>query len=471
MDPASAARASGLPPGTRMGRYTLLRRFAVGGMAELYLAHQRGAEGFVKLVALKRILPHLAADPQFTRMFLDEARLAAALDHPNVVPVLDFGECDGEYFLTMEYVHGRHLLDLLRAHKGHGLPLPVALAIVAAVGRALHHVHELRGHDGRPMGLVHRDVSPSNVLLSHEGAVKLTDFGIAKAMDLTSTTRTGTFKGKLGYAAPEQVRGESIDRRADVYALGILLYETTLGARAFSGPNEFAVLGKVARGDYVPPADIDPDYPPALARILARAMAHAPEDRYASAAEVADALDELAHALDLRGVPTAVSAVMHASFGEAPPVTTDAELSVVGAVTGTRASTTSTGRRRGRALPLLAGAGIVGLVVGAWAFGRAGASSSVDADPAPVIETIPKAAPAAVSSAPVPAPADAIVVPAPVVVPPPAAPVATPVAAPKPTIERKSTRDKPRSRRTERRPKRVDADAGLGDLYPPGHPR
>jgi len=455
-----------------MGRYTLLRRFAVGGMAELYLAQQRGAEGFVKLVALKRILPHLAADPQFTRMFLDEARLAAALDHPNIAHVLDFGESDGEHYLTMEYVHGRHLLDVLRAHKGRGLPLPTALAIVAAVGRALHHVHEQRGPEGRPMGLVHRDVSPSNVLLSYDGAVKLTDFGIAKAMELTSFTRTGTFKGKLGYAAPEQCRGEAIDRRADVYALGIVLYETTLGVRAFSGPNEFAVLGKVARGDYLPPREIDAEYPAELAAVVARAMAAMPEDRYASAAELADALDELSIALDLRSMPTAVSALMQASFGEPPPVATDAELSVVGAPVPTRTGLGSTGvRRRARALPVLAGAGVIGLVVGAWAFGRAGATASV-VPPAPAaIESAPREAPTpALPTATAP-----IVVPAPVVVPPAGAalPVLVEDVPTKPVkaADRKPARDKPRARKSDARRKPPEADAGLGDLYPPGHPR
>ncbi|MBC8073500.1 MAG: serine/threonine protein kinase, partial [Deltaproteobacteria bacterium] len=368
MDPASAARAAGLPPGTQLGRYTLLRRFAVGGMAELYLAHQRGAEGFAKLVALKRILPHLACDPQLTRMFLDEARLAATLDHPNIAAVLDFGEHDGEHFLTMEYVHGRHLLDVLRAHAGRPLALPVALGIVSDVARALHHVHEQRGHDGRALGLVHRDVSPSNVLLSYEGAVKLADFGIAKAMELTSATRTGTFKGKLGYAAPEQCRGEPIDRRADVFALGILLYETTTGARAFSGPNEFAVLGRVARGDYVPPLELDPDYPAWLAPVIARALALDPGQRPATAAALADELDELAYATFERSSPTRVATMMRGSFGEAPPVTSVAELSLVGAKVLRTGTIT---RRRSGAMRWLGAVGMASLLVGAWAWGRA----------------------------------------------------------------------------------------------------
>ncbi|HWB79491.1 MAG TPA: serine/threonine-protein kinase [Nannocystaceae bacterium] len=464
MDPASAARATGLPPGTQLGRYTLLRRFAIGGMAELYLAHQRGAEGFAKLVALKRILPHLAAEPQFTRMFLDEARLAATLQHPNIAQVLDFGEHDGEHYLTMEYVHGRHLLDVLRAHGGKALPLPVALGIVSDVARALHHVHEQRGHDGRPLGLVHRDVSPSNVLISYEGAVKLTDFGIAKAMELTSATRTGTFKGKLGYAAPEQCRGEPIDRRADIFALGILLYETTTGARAFSGPNEFAVLGRVARGDYVPPLEVDPEYPAWLAPVIARALALDPAQRPPTAGALADELDELAYATFERGSPTRTAAMMHGSFGETPPVTSVAELSLVGARVP---ATTAVIRRPRRALPWLGAVAMATLLVGAWAWGRAAAQA--EARPLPQPEALaPAVVPAASTAAIAPTASAPLVVPAPVIVAAPSEPAIAeppPPAAPVAKSERKPSR-KPKKTRSQAQPQ-----AGLEDLYPPGHPR
>lgn len=465
MDPVSAARAAGLPPGTQLGRYTVLRRFAVGGMAELYLAHQRGAEGFAKLVALKRILPHLASEPQFTQMFLDEARLAATLHHPNIAAVLDFGEHEGEHYLTMEYVHGRHLLDVLRAHAGRPLPLPVALGIVSDVARALHHVHEQRGHDGRPLGLVHRDVSPSNVLISYDGGVKLTDFGIAKAMELTSATRTGTFKGKLGYSAPEQCRGEAIDRRADIFALGILLYETTTGARCFSGPNEFAVLGRVARGDYVPPLEVDAEYPAWLTPVIARTLALDPAMRPPTAAALADELDELTYATFERGSPTRVAAMMHGSFGETPPVTSVAELSLVGApIPSTRG-----GRRRGaRILPWLGGAAMASMLVGAWAWGRAAAQS--EARPAEVIQTAAPSPEASASIATSPVP---IVAPKPVVVAP-----AAPPAQVEPPDEIAITDDEPKPTRTKpsktRRPSAkakpsMTPTAGIEDLYPPGH--
>jgi eukaryotic-like serine/threonine-protein kinase len=481
VDEASRQRASGLPPGTRLGRYTLMRRFAVGGMAELYLAHQKGAEGFGKIVALKRILPHLAANPEFTAMFLDEARLAAALDHPHIVHVLDFGESDGEHYLTMEYVHGRHLLDVLRAQSGKALAIDVALQVVGAVARALHHVHELRGPDGRAQGLVHRDVSPSNVLVSYEGTVKLTDFGIAKAVDLTSATRTGTFKGKLGYASPEQVRGEPIDRRSDIFALGILLYETTTGVRTFAGPNEFAVLGRVARGDWVPPEEIDPAYPPELRAIVARALAHDPDERYPTADALAHEIDELARAMDLRTSPSRVRELMHATFGDAPPIAADDELRLATRDPTVVAATSTVGElqrdrgARGVLLPWIGAAAIVSGVL-AWVALRPAASPTPPARPAEARASDPVAEPAPVPAAVAAPAAPPIVVPAPIVLPAsnlePAPAPAQPEAAPAP--ERPRTSSKTRRKRAKKPRAKASAPApksGLEDLYPPGHRR
>ena len=182
MNAVAPAKAELLAPGARVGRYHLLRRLAIGGMAELHLACAEGVAGFQKVVVLKRVLPHLAADDAFVRMFLNEARLAANLDHPNLVQVIDIGEAEGEYFYVMEYVHGRNARELLAAaaHRG-GMPIEVALAIVVSAAAGLHHAHERCDLEGRALGLVHRDVSPSNVLVSYDGATKLTDFGIAKA--------------------------------------------------------------------------------------------------------------------------------------------------------------------------------------------------------------------------------------------------------------------------------------------------
>jgi serine/threonine-protein kinase len=450
-----------------MGRYTLMRRFAVGGMAELYLAHQRGAEGFAKVVALKRILPHLAADPQFTKMFLDEARLASGLAHPNIAQVLDFGAAEGEYYLTMEYVHGRHLLDLMRARPGRPLPLAVALDVVGSIARALHHVHEQRGPDGRALGLVHRDVSPSNVLIAYDGSVKLTDFGIAKAMDLTSATRTGTFKGKLGYASPEQCRGEAIDRRSDIYALGILLYETTTGVRAFSGPNEFAVLGRVAAGKFVPPQEVDPTYPPALRKVVAKAMALESGDRYPTASALAEALEDVARAIDLRASSTIVGGVMVEHFGAPPPIAAPAELrlgepTVVDpdAVTPVQIEPprVASPSRRAVVLPwVLSGVTIVAAV--SWVMLREPKAAPAPAPaPQPVPVAAPDPPPVVVQRPDPPAPEPDPEPP----VEPAAEPEAEPEAEPAPTATRRKPRKK---RRPSSKPASSDRDA----LYPPGH--
>lgn len=297
-----------------MGRYTLLHRLAAGGMAELYVARQGGIEGFEKIVALKRVLPHLAEDPQFVKMFLDEARFAASLDHPNIAHVTDIGEENGEYFFAMEYVHGANLLEVLRRSDHVPLPRDCALAIVVGVAAALHHAHEQLGPDGRPLGLVHRDVSPSNVLISHNGAVKLTDFGIARAAARTSVTQ-GQTKGKAGYMSPEQCRADRLDRRSDVFALGILLYEVTTGVRAFYAPNDYAILGRIARADYIPPTEIDPSYPEGLVRIVQRALAKEPEDRYPTAEALQIEVEELARVEGLRLSTVELSRHMKALFG------------------------------------------------------------------------------------------------------------------------------------------------------------
>ncbi len=297
----------------------------MGGMAELYLAQQTGAAGFSKIVALKRIHPHLSQDETFTGMFLAEARLASDLNHPNLAHVLDFGECEGEHYLTMEYVHGANLLEALN-QAGTPLPMEAALQVVIDVARGLHELHEHRSTDGRPLGLVHRDVSPSNVLLAYDGSVKLTDFGIAKAMELTSATRTGTFKGKLGHSSPEQARGETIDRRSDVFCLGILLYEVTTGTRAFTGPNEFAVLGRVAAASYDPPESLVADYPPGLAALVRGALAASPDERPATAGEFAESVAAFARAQGIAIGPGPVATLLRDLFGQPPAVANPEEL-------------------------------------------------------------------------------------------------------------------------------------------------
>jgi hypothetical protein len=281
--------------GRRLGRYTCVERLGAGGMAVLYLARRTGAKGFTKLFALKRIKPEYAADPNFTRMFMREAKLCASLDHPNIAQVIDFGQDGQEHFLVMEYVHGPDLRRLLRKSVGGRVPLPCAIAILTRVCAALHYAHEKTDVDGVPLGLVHRDVSPTNVLLSVDGAVKLTDFGIAKAFGSeASGTRSGMLVGKPGYMSPEQVRTQPLDRRSDVFCLGILLYELTTGHRCFFGENVFAILNATQKASIVAPSVRDPQYPAALERIVLKALQAEPSERFASARELQGALEELA---------------------------------------------------------------------------------------------------------------------------------------------------------------------------------
>lgn len=292
-----------LGPGTRLGRYQILRRLATGGMAELYLARHVGAAGYQKVVALKRVRPHLAEDQQFVARFLNEARLAAGLDHSSIAHVIDFGVEGGEHFMAMEYVHGRSVMQLLQQFERCPLPLACAVLIVRDVAAALHHAHERRGPDGRPLGLVHRDVSPSNVLVSFDGDVKLVDFGIAKATAEGSATRTGTILGKLSYMAPEQLRGQRIDRRSDVFALGIVLFELLTGKPLFARDNDLLVMQAVCMDPLPSLSALRPDVPPELERIAHKALARDRAERYESAAALRRDLLAFARTLDTNELP------------------------------------------------------------------------------------------------------------------------------------------------------------------------
>lgn len=279
---------------TRLGHYRLVRRLAVGGMAELFVAVAEGAGAFQKPVAIKRILPRLAREPHFVEMFFAEAELAASLDHPHIAKVLDFGEQDDLPYLVMEFVHGVDLADLLRA-AGGPLPTEQAATLAVQVAEALHHVHEHRDLEtAKPLGLVHRDVSPSNVLVGYTGGAKLTDFGIVKATSTTQYTATGALKGKLSYLSPEQARCERIDRRTDVYALGLVLFELFTGRRMHRAMSEVALLARVCEGTFTPPSEVHPDIDADIERIIARALMPDRELRYATAREVARAFETLA---------------------------------------------------------------------------------------------------------------------------------------------------------------------------------
>ena len=322
---APARGSHELAPGAALGRkYQVLRRLAVGGMAELYLARTRGVRGFEKLVVVKRVLPHLAEEPEFIEMFFTEARLAATLDHPNVVHVMDIGPTDEDPWFVMEYVHGEDLRAMLRKSRSHGpLPLEVALAIVLGAATGLHYVHERVGLDGRPLGLVHRDVSPSNVLVTYDGSIKVADFGIVKAAARTQMTRAGMMKGKVGYMSPEQCRGDDVDRRSDVFGLGILLYEATTGHRLFHGDNDYAVLHRIVSGRYMPLVFDQEDYPEPLQEIVARALQRDRDDRYPTAEAFATDLEAFAHEAGLRLSSTRVAACVRDRLGDKPYPSTD----------------------------------------------------------------------------------------------------------------------------------------------------
>jgi eukaryotic-like serine/threonine-protein kinase len=260
-------------------------------MATVHLGRLLGPAGFARTVAIKRLHPHLLADPSFTDMFVDEARLAARIRHPNVVPTLDVYKADGELLLVMEYVDGDALSQLFRQAKGK-IPVSIAVAVVSEMLHGLHAAHEATSETGAPLGIVHRDVSPQNVLVGADGVARLVDFGVARAAGRLGTTSDGDIKGKLAYMAPEQIRREPMTRRADIFAAGIVLWELLTGERLFAADNEAATLEKILVGWVAPPSSIVRDLPPELDAIVLRALDPQPSMRFASAREMAVALED-----------------------------------------------------------------------------------------------------------------------------------------------------------------------------------
>ncbi len=309
-----------LQPGTKLGKYDLIRRIGVGGMAELYLASTRGIEGFEKLVALKRILPHFADNDEVLSMFLDEARLAAALNHQNIAQVNDIGVEGNSYFIVMEYVHGVDLQKLLRAGRRQHQPLTLecAIIIISEVAAGLHYAHDKVGPDGQPYGLVHRDVSPQNIIVSYDGSVKLVDFGIAKATRKAQrTTSTGSLKGKLAYMSPEQAVGkQQLDRRSDVFALGIVLWELTTGKQLFDENSSYELLKQIVDYDAPSPRTVFAEYPPALENIVMGALTRDRDKRYQSAQKMRQDLEDFAHEYRLRMSSTVLASYMEELFGK-----------------------------------------------------------------------------------------------------------------------------------------------------------
>jgi serine/threonine-protein kinase len=299
----------------RLGPYELVERLATGGMAEVYLARRAGPHGFSKLVAVKRILPQLARDPDFVQMFVDEARVSAQLCHPNLVQVFDFGEHvepgrSPESYMAMEYVDGTTGARLIRAAaaRGEDIPLEVSIHVVLSVLRGLEYAHAARDPSGKPLELVHRDVSPGNVLLDRSGAVKLTDFGIARAAEFERRTEAGQLKGKLGYMSPEQVVGRELDRRSDLFTVGIVLAELVTLRPLFSGGRELDVLLRIRDADLGAIDRSAGRVPDDVRAVLYKALAKDPDRRFQSAAAFAEALEEIVRRRRLHVGPSRLAA-------------------------------------------------------------------------------------------------------------------------------------------------------------------
>ncbi len=319
--PAKEASVTRMGRVERLGKYELLRHLASGGMARVYLARVDGVGGFARHLVLKTVRRERTEDASYVSMFLDEARLVATLHHQHVAQVYDVGIADdGTYYMAMEYLHGETVRAVLERARDlrERLPLDFSLTVVAAACAGLHHAHERRGPDGRPLGIVHRDVTPSNVIAGYDGSVKLIDFGIAKAVERSTTTKTGFIKGKAGYMAPEQALGQPVDRRADVFSLGVVLYELTTQTRAFPAASELEVAHRIVRGEVTPPSVAVTGYPSELEDVIMTALARDPDERFGDAEAFGHALEYAASHLGLAPGPSAVSRVLSQLFGTKP---------------------------------------------------------------------------------------------------------------------------------------------------------
>jgi TonB family protein len=417
--------------GIRFGQYVLIDKIASGGMAEVWKARMRGVEGFQKIVAIKKILPHLSDNQEFIEMFVDEAKLAAQLNHSNIIHIYDLGKISNSYYIAMEYVDGHDLKAILKRAQERDQPMmvEVALFVASKLAAALDYAHRKRDFDEKEMGLVHRDVSPQNVLISHEGDIKLCDFGIAKAASKASHTQVGALKGKLQYMSPEQASGKAIDRRSDIFALGTVLFEMLTARKLFTGESEMSILEQVREARVTPPSQINSEeVTPEIDRVVLKALEKDPAARYQTAGEMARDLDSILY--NFKPTPTSadLAIYMHHLWIEEPakpkieepeaPVVVDQapDLAVAAAAAApaTRKPTTAPGnvampawearpsrateRKRSPVVPLAFAAILVAGIVGAFFYVRS-------RGPAPVATT---AAPAQSSpNAPAPAPVPA----------------------------------------------------------------
>ncbi len=308
------------------GRYQLLERIGSGGMAEVFKARMSGEQGFEKIVAIKRIVPHMATNADFVTMFVDEAKLAAQLNHNNITHIYDLGKVDSWHYIAMEYVEGKDLRTLLRLGKERGFPLPAELAlfITAKIANALDYAHRRPAADGSDLNLVHRDVSPQNILISDEGDIKLCDFGIAKAASKVSTTMSGALKGKLQYMSPEQAWGKRLDRRSDIFSLGAVLFEMLTGAPLFEGDTEMSILESVREGEVVPPTSRGVEVPKRVDQIVLKALAKNAQERYQNASEFEKDLHAVLYTYQPAPGPADLAIYMHRLLET--PQASDAEI-------------------------------------------------------------------------------------------------------------------------------------------------
>jgi serine/threonine protein kinase len=301
-------------------KYLLVEHIATGGMAEVYRAQYTGIEGFAKELVVKRLREEFVERPDVVQMFLDEARVAATLTHNNVVHTYDLGEIHGEYFIAMELLVGEELVSVLRraVTTGHMVPLDLSLGIIMQALEGLHYAHARTGENGDSLGLVHRDINPTNIHVGYDGLVKIVDFGIAATRATAVSKGPGQFAGKLSYMAPEQIMGEDLDGRADIFAVGVILYEMCLGQRLFRGkPAE--VRDRILSGDVPAPTFVDPDFPPALEAIIMRALEIDANDRYQNCDHMYRELDSFMQEAGLSATPRRISAFMNSMFGAGAP--------------------------------------------------------------------------------------------------------------------------------------------------------
>jgi len=392
---------------TAFGKYVLVERLGRGGMAEVWKAKMQGPAGFSRTLVVKRILPHLVEDETFVQMFVAEARLSARLNHTNIVQVYELGDVNGEYFLAMEYVRGRDLVSVMRAQILRGAPDPgLAAYVMREVCRALAYAHSLVGDDGQVLRLIHRDVSPSNVMISFDGAVKLLDFGIAKALADSgdNRTQTGTLKGKFGYMAPEQVEGRAIDHRADLFSAGVVLHEALTGRRLFKGSTDMQTIAMVREAAIEAPSSLNPAVIPELDRVVLKALAKDANDRYANCDDMAMDLDAVLH--ELKWGPERVRNCLHDLFPDEPSNTVNQSLDLFEPVESQHTSAFARMQRsQRRKISVIVGAAAVVLLgAGLYAWKRPKSVAPIVAVAPPV--TPPVAPPKAAKPEPPPLPAE-----------------------------------------------------------------